>query len=103
MRCGKRGRRSSRIERFFLDAPKDAPPQSELLKKTPSHNRTKILYNAFVGVSKTSLKARREPRQTPVGVAGNSSDSGRVGSFVVPSACSGLQTPVGVADSADQT
>ncbi|RXH98856.1 hypothetical protein DVH24_011181 [Malus domestica] len=81
------------FERFFLDPPKDAP----------SHNRTKILYSAFVGVSKTSLMVRREPQQTPVGVARNSSDSGRVRSFVVPSACSGLQTPVGVADSADQT
>ncbi|KAM1792521.1 hypothetical protein ACFX12_036370 [Malus domestica] len=66
------------FERFFLDPPKDAP----------SHNRTKILYSAFVGVSKTSLMVRREPQQTPVGVARNSSDSGRVRSFVVPSACS---------------
>ncbi|TQD86661.1 hypothetical protein C1H46_027787 [Malus baccata] len=85
--------RSKIFERLFLDPPKDAP----------SHNRTKILYSAFVGVSKTSLMVRREPQQTPVGVARNSSDSGPVRSFVVPSACSGLQTLVGVADSADQT
>ncbi|KAB2602438.1 acyl-coenzyme A thioesterase 9 [Pyrus ussuriensis x Pyrus communis] len=33
------------FERFFLDPPKDAPPQSELLNKTPSQSRTSILYN----------------------------------------------------------
>ncbi|KAB2602487.1 acyl-coenzyme A thioesterase 9 [Pyrus ussuriensis x Pyrus communis] len=33
------------FERFFLDPPKDAPPQSELLNKAPSQSRTSILYN----------------------------------------------------------
>ncbi|KAM2009120.1 hypothetical protein ACFX16_003933 [Malus domestica] len=37
--------RSKIFERFFLDPPKDAPPQSELLNKTPSQSRTSILYN----------------------------------------------------------
>ncbi|RXH97917.1 hypothetical protein DVH24_010242 [Malus domestica] len=37
--------RSKIFERFFLDPRKDAPPQSELLNKTPSQSRTKILYN----------------------------------------------------------
>ncbi|KAM1958042.1 hypothetical protein FF1_003695 [Malus domestica] len=37
--------RSKIFERFFLDLPKDAPPQSELLNKTPSQSRTSILYN----------------------------------------------------------
>ncbi|XP_030454673.1 acyl-coenzyme A thioesterase 2, chloroplastic [Syzygium oleosum] len=35
--------RSSTFERL-LDPPKDAPPQSELLVKTPSQSRTSILY-----------------------------------------------------------
>lgn len=35
--------RSSIFERL-LDPPKDAPPQSELLTKTPSQSRTTILY-----------------------------------------------------------
>lgn len=33
------------FERLFLDPPIDAPPQSELLNKTPSQSRTTILYN----------------------------------------------------------
>ncbi|ONH92633.1 hypothetical protein PRUPE_8G185500 [Prunus persica] len=37
--------RSKIFERFFLDPPKDAPPQSELLNKTPAQSRTTILYN----------------------------------------------------------
>ncbi|XP_054783804.1 acyl-coenzyme A thioesterase 2, chloroplastic-like [Prosopis cineraria] len=36
--------RSNIFERL-LDPPKDAPPQSELLNKTPSQSRTSILYN----------------------------------------------------------
>ncbi|XP_010251390.1 PREDICTED: acyl-coenzyme A thioesterase 9, mitochondrial-like [Nelumbo nucifera] len=36
--------RSSIFERL-IDPPKDAPPQSELLTKTPSQSRTSILYN----------------------------------------------------------
>lgn len=35
----------SKIFERLLDPPKDAPPQSELLTKTPSRNRTSILYN----------------------------------------------------------
>ncbi|KAK9944491.1 hypothetical protein M0R45_010055 [Rubus argutus] len=37
--------RSQMFERLFLDPPIDAPPQSELLDKTPSQSRTTILYN----------------------------------------------------------
>lgn len=36
--------RSQTFERL-LDPPKDAPPQSELLTKTPSQSRTSVLYN----------------------------------------------------------
>ncbi|XP_062024436.1 acyl-coenzyme A thioesterase 2, chloroplastic-like isoform X1 [Rosa rugosa] len=36
--------RSHKFERL-LDPPADAPPQSELLNKTPSQSRTTILYN----------------------------------------------------------
>lgn len=36
--------RSSIFERL-LDPPKDAPPQSELLTKTPSQSRTIVIYN----------------------------------------------------------
>ncbi|GMI69209.1 hypothetical protein like AT5G48370 [Hibiscus trionum] len=35
----------SQIFERLLDPPKDAPPQSELLTKTPSRSRTSILYN----------------------------------------------------------
>ncbi|KAK8717844.1 hypothetical protein V6N13_045097 [Hibiscus sabdariffa] len=35
----------SQIFERLLDPPKDAPPQSELLTKTPSQSRTSILYN----------------------------------------------------------
>lgn len=35
----------SKIFERLLDPPKDAPPQSELLTKTPSQSRTSILYN----------------------------------------------------------
>lgn len=35
----------SKIFERLLDPPKDAPPQSELLVKTPSQGRTTILYN----------------------------------------------------------
>ncbi|KAL5562265.1 hypothetical protein UlMin_032012 [Ulmus minor] len=35
----------SKIFERLLDPPKDAPPQSELLTKTPSQSRTTILYN----------------------------------------------------------
>ncbi|KAJ0054289.1 hypothetical protein Pint_03136 [Pistacia integerrima] len=35
----------SQIFETLLDPPKDAPPQSELLTKTPSQSRTSILYN----------------------------------------------------------
>ncbi|GMN50167.1 hypothetical protein TIFTF001_019337 [Ficus carica] len=35
----------SKIFERLLDPPKDAPPQSELLTKTPSESRTTILYN----------------------------------------------------------
>lgn len=35
----------SKIFEFLLDPPKDAPPQSELLTKTPSQSRTSIFYN----------------------------------------------------------
>uniref|UniRef100_A0A803QVJ4 HotDog ACOT-type domain-containing protein n=1 Tax=Cannabis sativa TaxID=3483 RepID=A0A803QVJ4_CANSA len=35
----------SQIFERLLDPPKDAPPQSELLTKTPSQSRTTILYN----------------------------------------------------------
>ncbi|GKV43076.1 hypothetical protein SLEP1_g50416 [Rubroshorea leprosula] len=35
----------SKIFEGLLDPPKDAPPQSELLTKTPSQSRTTILYN----------------------------------------------------------
>lgn len=34
----------SSIFESLLDPPKDAPPQSELLTRTPSHSRTTILY-----------------------------------------------------------
>jgi acyl-coenzyme A thioesterase 9 len=36
--------RSKTFERL-LDPPKDAPPQSELLTKTPKQSRTSILYS----------------------------------------------------------
>lgn len=35
----------SKIFESLLDPPLDAPPQSELLTRTPSHSRTAILYN----------------------------------------------------------
>ncbi|CAI9107242.1 OLC1v1006559C3 [Oldenlandia corymbosa var. corymbosa] len=35
----------SKIFERMLDPPLDAPPQSELLTRTPSHSRTTILYN----------------------------------------------------------
>lgn len=35
----------SKIFERLLDPPKDAPPQSELLTRTPSQSRTSILYN----------------------------------------------------------
>lgn len=35
----------SKIFERLLDPPLDAPPQSELLTKTPSQSRTTILYN----------------------------------------------------------
>lgn len=35
----------SQIFERLLDPPKDAPPQSELLNKTPSQSRTSIFYN----------------------------------------------------------
>ena len=35
----------SQIFERLLDPPKDAPPQSELLTKTPSQSRTTIIYN----------------------------------------------------------
>ena len=35
----------SKIFERLLDPPKDAPPQSELLTKTPAESRTTILYN----------------------------------------------------------
>lgn len=35
----------SRIFERLLDPPKDAPPQSELLSRTPSQSRTRIQYN----------------------------------------------------------
>ncbi|KAJ7961730.1 Acyl-coenzyme A thioesterase 9, mitochondrial [Quillaja saponaria] len=35
----------SQIFERLLDPPKDAPPQSELLTKTPSQSRTSLLYN----------------------------------------------------------
>ncbi|XP_019242325.1 PREDICTED: uncharacterized protein LOC109222419 isoform X1 [Nicotiana attenuata] len=35
----------SKIFERLLDPPLDAPPQSELLKKTPAESRTSILYN----------------------------------------------------------
>lgn len=34
----------SKIFESLLDPPKDAPPQSELLTRTPSHSRTTIFY-----------------------------------------------------------
>ncbi|KAK9944499.1 hypothetical protein M0R45_010063 [Rubus argutus] len=37
--------RSQMFKRLFLVPPIDAPPQSELLEKTPSQSRTTILYN----------------------------------------------------------
>jgi acyl-coenzyme A thioesterase 9 len=34
----------SKIFESLLDPPKDAPPQSQLLTRTPSHSRTTIFY-----------------------------------------------------------